>query len=120
MDIKIEYAKLIIYQVLGGSTVIHGMTYMRGSRKDYDDWEKLGNEGWSYKDVLPFFINGEDNLQIDKMDKGYHGVGGIVPVTQFPYYPPVAYAILEGAKELGKYFYIILIKQLLKKKLIYN
>lgn len=43
---------------------MNGMMYMRGSRKDYDDWAKLGNTGWSYQDVLPYFLKSEDNLQV--------------------------------------------------------
>ena len=103
-------------QVLGGSSVIHGMTYMRGSRKDYNDWEEMGNEGWSYEDVLPYFIKSEDNLQINEMDRDYHGVGGLLPVTQFPYYPPLGYAILDAANELGKMKinFIASLRQLLK------
>ncbi|KAK0085912.1 hypothetical protein PV325_004252 [Microctonus aethiopoides] len=78
-------------KVLGGTSVMNGMTYMRGSRKDYDDWARLGNSGWSYRDVLPFFLRSEDNRQMDKMDYGYHGTGGPLTVTQFPYHPPLRY-----------------------------
>lgn len=88
-------------KVLGGTSVMNGMMYMRGSRKDYDDWARLGNIGWSYQDVLPYFIRSEDNLQANTMDYGYHGVGGPLTVTQFPYHPPLSYAILEAGKELG-------------------
>ncbi|XP_017890997.1 glucose dehydrogenase [FAD, quinone] [Ceratina calcarata] len=88
-------------KVLGGTSVMNGMTYMRGSRKDYDDWAKLGNVGWSYQDVLPYFIRSEDNLQANIMDYGYHGVGGPLTVTQFPYHPPLSYALLDAGKELG-------------------
>ncbi|KAH0954706.1 hypothetical protein HN011_007305 [Eciton burchellii] len=88
-------------KVLGGTSVMNGMTYMRGSRKDYDDWARLGNVGWSYRDVLPFFIRSEDNQQVNSMDYGYHGVGGPLTVTQFPYHPPLSFALLEGGKELG-------------------
>lgn len=77
--------------------------YMRGSRKDYDDWARLGNIGWSYQDVLPYFIRSEDNLQANSMDYGYHGVGGPLTVTQFPYHPPLSYSILEAGNELGKF-----------------
>lgn len=80
---------------------MNGMTYMRGSRKDYDDWARLGNVGWSYRDVLPYFIRSEDNQQVNNMDYGYHGVGGPLTVTQFPYHPPLSYALLEAGKELG-------------------
>lgn len=88
-------------QVLGGTSVMNGMTYMRGSRKDYDDWESLGNVGWSYSDVLPYFIRSEDNQQVNSMDYGYHGVGGPLTVMQFPYHPPLSHALLEAGKELG-------------------
>src|SRR5436190_23894459 len=80
---------------------MNGMTYMRGSRKDYDDWAKLGNVGWSYRDVLPYFIRSEDNQQVNSMDYGYHGVGGPLTVMQFPYHPPLSFALLEAGKELG-------------------
>ncbi|XP_022196327.1 glucose dehydrogenase [FAD, quinone] [Nilaparvata lugens] len=88
-------------KVLGGTSVLNGMMYIRGSRKDFDDWSKLGNTGWSYQDVLPYFLKSEDNLQADQMDAGYHGVGGYLTVTQFPYHPPLSHAILQGGLELG-------------------
>lgn len=75
---------------------------MRGSRKDFDDWEKLGNTGWSYNDVLPYFKKSENNLQIDQVGTKYHGTGGYLPVSQFPYHPPLADAILKAAEELGQ------------------
>lgn len=82
---------------------MNGMTYMRGSRKDYDDWAKLGNVGWSYRDVLPYFIRSEDNQQVNSMDYGYHGVGGPLTVMQFPYHPPLSFALLDAGRELGMY-----------------
>ncbi|XP_018044473.1 PREDICTED: glucose dehydrogenase [FAD, quinone]-like [Atta colombica] len=88
-------------KVLGGTSVMNGMMYMRGSRKDYDDWAKLGNVGWSYRDVLPFFIRSEDNQQVNSMDYGYHGIGGPLTVMQFPYHPPLSTSLLEAGKELG-------------------
>lgn len=83
---------------------MNGMTYMRGSRKDYDDWARLGNVGWSYRDVLPYFIRSEDNQQVNNMDYGYHGVGGPLTVMQFPYHPPLSFALLEAGKELGNIY----------------
>ncbi|XP_074040704.1 glucose dehydrogenase isoform X2 [Leptinotarsa decemlineata] len=88
-------------KVLGGTSVMNGMMYMRGSRKDYDDWAALGNDGWSYNEVLPYFLKSEDNKQMDQMDKGYHAKGGLLTVAQFPYHPPLSKAILKGAQELG-------------------
>src|SRR4051812_41050135 len=48
-------------KVLGGTSSINGMVYMRGQREDYDHWRQLGNVGWGYDDVLPFFKKSEDN-----------------------------------------------------------
>lgn len=106
-------------QVMGGTSTMNGMMYMRGSRKDYDDWAAMGNEGsllvqknygqcqmsnligWSYNDVLPYFLKSEDNKQVDKMDRGYHSEGGLLQVSQFPYHPPLSRAIIKAAEELG-------------------
>ncbi len=87
--------------MLGGTSVINGMMYIRGSRTDYDNWAKLGNYGWSYQEVLPYFLKSEDNLQADIMDPGYHGIGGPLTVTRFPYHPPLSYAIVQAGAELG-------------------
>ncbi|GAB0100510.1 glucose dehydrogenase [Sergentomyia squamirostris] len=88
-------------KVLGGTSVINGMMYIRGNREDYDEWEDLGNLGWGYDDVLPFFMKSEDNLQMDEVDETYHSSGGPLPVSRFPYHPPFSYGILKGGQELG-------------------
>jgi choline dehydrogenase-like flavoprotein len=61
-------------KLIGGSSAINVLMYIRGNPKDYDKWAELGNPGWSYEDVLPYFIKSE-NSQIDG-DEGYHGKGG--------------------------------------------
>lgn len=77
------------------------MMYIRGARKDYDDWASEGNDGWSYNEVLPYFLKSENNLQIDRVDRGFHSTGGLLPVTQFNYHPPLSKAILRAGEELG-------------------
>ena len=62
-------------KVLGGSTAINGMMYMRGQKEDYDDWSKLGLKGWSYTDVLPYFKTFEKNFS-HPSSYGFHGSKG--------------------------------------------
>lgn len=90
-------------KVLGGTSVINGMMYIRGNREDYDDWAALGNPGWSYDEVLPFFKKSENNLEVDEVGADLHGTGGPMPVGKFPYNPPLSYAILKAGEELGKF-----------------
>jgi choline dehydrogenase len=61
-------------KVLGGSSSINAMLYVRGGRHDYDHWAELGNTGWSYQDVLPYFKKAEHNET--HTDSEYHGTGG--------------------------------------------
>ena len=68
-------------KVLGGCSTTNAMAYVRGNRADYDDWANMGNQGWSFNDVLPYFIRSEHNEQASKLDEGYHGTGGPLNVT---------------------------------------
>ena len=65
-------------KTLGGSSSINAMLYVRGHRHDYDHWASLGNAGWSYDDVLPYFRRAEHNEQFAD---GFHGQGGPLNVT---------------------------------------
>ncbi len=65
-------------RALGGSSTINSMVYIRGNRRDYDQWAELGCAGWSYDDVLPVFKELEDNQR--GADPAFHGVGGELPV----------------------------------------
>lgn len=88
-------------KVLGGTSVINGMMYIRGNPDDYNDWKKLGNPGWGYEDVLPYFRKSEDNQQLNEVDADFHATGGPMPVSKFPYAPPMSFAFLKGGEELG-------------------
>lgn len=90
-------------KVLGGTSVLNGMMYIRGNREDYEDWSAMGNPGWSYDEVLPFFKKSENNLEIDEVGADLHATGGPIPVGKFPYNPPLSYAILKAGEELGKF-----------------
>lgn len=89
---------LIQGKVLGGGSSIHAMMYMRGNAKNFDLWNALGNEGWSYRDVLPYFKKSED---YEDGASEFHGVGGPMPVRKCPSLSPVAVAFLDAAMELG-------------------
>jgi choline dehydrogenase-like flavoprotein len=65
-------------KVLGGSSSINAMVYIRGAREDYDAWRDAGNPGWGYDDLLPLFKRSEDN---ERGESEYHGVGGPLSVT---------------------------------------
>ncbi len=64
---------------LGGSSAINAMLYVRGQAEDYDDWAQLGNPGWSYSDVLPYFIKAENN---ETHRDALHGQGGPLNVAE--------------------------------------
>ncbi|MCU0392564.1 MAG: choline dehydrogenase [Thermoflexibacter sp.] len=85
-------------KVLGGSSSINAMIYIRGHRQDYDTWAQLGNEGWSYEDVLPYFKKSE-NQQVFK-DK-YHGQDGQLYVRDQAFPNPLTALMMESAKGLG-------------------
>lgn len=83
---------------LGGSSAINAMIYIRGHRKDYDDWSASGNAGWSYDEVLPYFIKSENNERIHDQ---YHGNSGPLSVTDLHSDNPLQQRYLNAAKEQG-------------------
>jgi choline dehydrogenase len=87
-------------KVLGGSSSINGMVYMRGHRLDYDDWAAAGNVGWSYREVLPYFKKSEHNEQFGDNDPIYHGKGGPMNVRDADSYNPLVDIMCEAAATL--------------------
>jgi len=74
------------------------MLYVRGARSDYDTWTYLGNVGWSYNEVLPYFKKSENHEQ---GANDYHGMGGPLHVTINKYINPVCTAAIEACQEIG-------------------
>jgi choline dehydrogenase len=84
-------------KVLGGSSSINGMVYIRGQAEDFDHWRQLGNAGWSFDDVLPYFKRAEH--QVRGAD-GFHGTGGPLCVSDVAHHP-ICEAFIASAMELG-------------------
>ena len=85
-------------KVLGGSSSINGLIYIRGQHADYDRWRQLGNVGWGYDDILPYFKRAE-NQQRGADD--YHGAGGPLPVSDMLHADPLSGAFIKAAVESG-------------------
>lgn len=89
-------------KMLGGCSVINGMMYLRGNPSDYDGWAVNGASGWSWFEVLPYFLKSEDNKEIGTSVSGqYHNTGGPIPVQRFRYAPRFAHDIVSAGIELG-------------------
>ncbi len=86
-------------RMLGGSSSINGMVYIRGQAQDYDHWAQLGNRGWSWQDVLPVF------KRLERFEGGsddFRGRNGILPVTHTPRHKvPLLEKIIEAAEKMG-------------------
>ncbi|KAM0250160.1 hypothetical protein ACHAP5_002477 [Fusarium lateritium] len=98
-------------RAVGGSSILNGLCWSRGSVSDYDGWEKLGNKGWSWNDLLPFFKGSEtftsniehrdaEQLHIHP-DPTVHGYNGSVHVSYPRYFYDQSSNVLEGFAELG-------------------
>lgn len=86
-------------RVLGGSGSINGMIYVRGQPADYDHWAQLGNKGWGYEDLLPYFKRVERRIG-DGADET-RGKSGPLPVTDMDWIHPVSEAFIEAAEKAG-------------------
>ncbi|WP_375504046.1 GMC family oxidoreductase [uncultured Nostoc sp.] len=85
-------------KVLGGSSSINFLVYIRGNRHDYDHWQELGNPGWSYQDVLPYFKKSENQ---QRGASEYHGVDGELSVTDVISPAPISKRFIDAAVALG-------------------
>lgn len=85
-------------KVLGGSSSINGLIYIRGQHRDFDQWRQMGCTGWGWDDVLPWFRRAED--QIRGAD-AWHGVGGPVPVSDQSEPHPLCDAFIAAAEQAG-------------------
>ena len=85
-------------KVLGGTSTLNGMIYIRGHARDYDYWRQDGCEGWSYADVLPYFRKAEGSA---RGASEFHGADGPLTVTQSRPAPPICDALLAAAAAAG-------------------
>jgi choline dehydrogenase len=85
-------------KVLGGSSSINGLLYIRGQPADYDRWRQLGCEGWGWDDVRPYFLRSEHQ---ERGASEHHGVGGPVNVSDVTQTHPVSDAVIEACAQAG-------------------
>ncbi|RVE50263.1 hypothetical protein evm_005098 [Chilo suppressalis] len=88
-------------KVLGGSSVLNAMLYIRGNKRDYDNWARMGNTGWSYKEILHYFLKAEDMRIPQYQHDHYHSTGGPLTVDYFRFEHPITRKILEAGQQLG-------------------
>ena len=85
-------------RTLGGSSAINAMIYIRGHPYDYDHWESLGNDGWAYENVLPYFNRGE---AFGPGDGRYHGTAGELSVSSLRSPNDLSATFVDAAAEVG-------------------
>lgn len=85
-------------KTLGGSSAINAMAYIRGHRTDYDHWASLGNTGWGFDDVLPYFKRSENNASFGEP---FHGQAGPIHVGELQSDNPFQALYLEAARQAG-------------------
>jgi choline dehydrogenase len=85
-------------KVLGGSSSINGLVYIRGQHADYDRWRQLGNVGWSFEDILPYFKRAENQ---QRGESEYHGTGGPLNVSNARQSDPLSDAFIQAATQVG-------------------
>jgi choline dehydrogenase-like flavoprotein len=84
--------------VVGGSSAINAMIYVRGHKRCFDDWAAAGNDGWDFASVLPYFKKSED---FEDGDSDYHQAGGPIAVSRLRSVAPFSQAFIEAGREIG-------------------
>jgi len=85
-------------KLMGGSSAVNCMAYIRGNAEDYNDWLKWGNDGWGYQNLLPYFKKSENNRNIENE---YHGTSGPLSVSYNRFETPLTKAFIEANDEVG-------------------
>ncbi|MBD6617684.1 choline dehydrogenase [Komarekiella sp. 'clone 1'] len=85
-------------KVLGGSSSINAMIYIRGNWRDYDQWHDLGNQGWSAQEVLPYFKKAENQ---EHFANEYHGIGGPLNISNLRCINSLSHSFIEAGKQAG-------------------
>lgn len=86
-------------RIVGGSSSVNGLVYSRGQADDFNDWAASGNDGWSYNEVLPYFMRSE--VRIGPGDDRFRGRNGALPITNPNWPNPLCEAFIQGAIDLG-------------------
>ena len=86
-------------KVVGGSSSVNGMVYNRGQRADFDQWAQMGNRGWGFDDLLPYFNRSETRITSDQAEK--RGEAGELPVTDHDWINPLTEAFFDAAAACG-------------------
>lgn len=81
--------------------MLNAMIYVRGNKKDYDNWRDMGNPGWDYESVLPYFKKSEDMRIKEYQDSPYHRTGGYLAVEYFNYHSSVTDYLIQAGTEMG-------------------
>ena len=87
---------------LGGSSSINGMMYVRGDRDDFDSWSRMGAKGWSYAELLPYFVRTESQQsQAEAFQQPWHGRSGVLTASDLPDAHPLSRSMVEAAVQAG-------------------
>lgn len=100
LSYKNKRCPLAVGNAIGGSSTINYMIYARGTSDDFDNWAALGNPGWTYDEILPYFKKSE-NCEIPDLDSRFHGQNGYLDINYASYVSPIGEIFLNATEELG-------------------